>query len=109
MKKYSKVLSANDVGQTSSHQVGVHIPKTGVTPLAILPALDSRTKNPFVWIEATDLHDRVWKLRFIYYNSKLHPQIDENGEKKGLEMSTESLMSPSSFLRTMQRRGTPSF
>lgn len=83
MKKFSKILSSNDVGETSSHQVGVHIPKTGVTPLKILPILDSKVKNPCVWIEATDPHERVWKLRFIYYNSKLHPQIDDNGVKKG--------------------------
>lgn len=71
-QRYEKVLTANDTGETGSHQAGVHIPKSQADLLALLPALDSSTKNPDSWIIAQDERGIGWRFRYIHYNNKLN-------------------------------------
>lgn len=69
---FRKKLSANDVGQTGAHQGGLLIPKGEKDLLAMLPSLDRSVKNPDAWIHCVDESGHVLKLRFVYYNNKLH-------------------------------------
>ncbi len=75
---FRKTLSANDVGATGAHQGGILIPKSESELLAFLPSLNSSTKNPDAWIECVDENGIVRRMRFVYYNNKLH---DENGTR----------------------------
>lgn len=62
-----KVLTRNDVGDTGSHQMGIHVPKL-LAPL--MPKLDERIENPDCVIEVeTSLGRFSW--RYIHYNRKL--------------------------------------
>jgi hypothetical protein len=69
---FSKILTANDIGKTGSHQAGLHIPKTNQELLDFLPTLDGTVLNPSVWITCADEHGEIWKFRFVYYNNKFH-------------------------------------
>jgi hypothetical protein len=68
-KKISKILSANDVGDTGSHQAGICVPKEG-NILSFFPVLGKETKNPRVSIPFFDDVGYKWTLSFIYYNNK---------------------------------------
>jgi len=70
--RYAKLLSANDTGETGGHQAGILVPKSDAELLAFFPALDSNVKNPDAWIWCEDEFGKKWKLRYIYYNNKLH-------------------------------------
>ena len=65
----SKVLSANDVGETGAHQAGLLIPKRPDV-LRFFPVLDSRTKNPRVHLLFQDDSGTRWVFAFIYYNNR---------------------------------------
>lgn len=69
---FAKLLSANDVGATGGHQAGILIPKSDADLLAFLPYLDPEEVNPDAWITAEDDAGKVWRLRYIYYNNRLH-------------------------------------
>lgn len=71
-KSFSKTLSANDVGATGGHQGGILIPKSEAELLAFLPPLDSAIKNPDAWIDCLDDVETMRRLRFVYYNNRLH-------------------------------------
>jgi hypothetical protein len=60
-----KTLTANDVGATGSHQVGVHVPK----PMAaFFPPLVESTLNPEAWLHIRHGElDMYW--RYIHYNN----------------------------------------
>jgi hypothetical protein len=60
-----KILTANDVGLTGSHQAGIHVPHG----LAwFFPALDQSRLNPDAWLEVVgDTGEHQW--RWIYYNN----------------------------------------
>lgn len=62
-----KRLSANDVGETGSHQAGIHLPKE----VLLLDAFDlaSDEKNPDLVIEALDREQQTWEIRIVYYNN----------------------------------------
>lgn len=77
-ESFAKVLSANDTGATGGHQAGILVPKGNQALLAFFPPLDPAVQNPDAWIEAEDDDGNVWKLRYIYYNNKLHA---ENGTR----------------------------
>lgn len=73
-----KVLSANDVGLTGSHQAGIAIPKDPDIR-AFFPPLDAAAYNPDFWMSvATPQTGQQWQLRFIYYNNKTHGQGTRN-------------------------------
>jgi hypothetical protein len=69
MKSLTKLLTANDVGATGSHQVGVHVPKTGGF-ISFFPRLDSSRKNPDARIVFRDFANLKWEFRFVHYNNK---------------------------------------
>jgi len=66
------VLSANDVGTTGGHQGGIVVPKLDRELLAFLPQLDASTLNPSTWIDCETPEGALLRLRFVYYNNRLH-------------------------------------
>lgn len=76
--RYAKVLNANDIGATGAHQAGILVPKSDVDLLAFFPKLHGSRKNPDAWIRCEDASGKVWNMRFVYYNNKLH---DPNGTR----------------------------
>ena len=75
---YEKPLTANDTGETGGHQAGIHIPKSQIDLIALLPSLDPAQKNPDAWLEMTDDTEVLWRFRYVYYNNRLH---DEGGTR----------------------------
>lgn len=71
-KTFSKTLSANDVGTTGGHMGGILVPRGDGQLLAFLPPLDSRVMNPSAWIDCDTADGQVLRLRFVYYNNRLH-------------------------------------
>ena len=71
-QSFAKVLSANDTGETGGHQAGILVPKGDPALLAFFPPLDASVQNPDARIEVVDDGGRLWKLRYIYYNNRLH-------------------------------------
>ena len=67
---FSKILTANDVGTTGSHQVGMRS-KSDKEFLNFLPKLD-QVKNPDARLDCYDSMGGLWQFRYIYYNNKLH-------------------------------------
>lgn len=72
MKKFVKTLSANDVGKTGGHMGGILVPKGDGELLAFLPPLDVSTLNPSAWIDCETPDRTILRLRFVYYNNRLH-------------------------------------
>ena len=77
---FEKILTANDTGQSGSHQAGVLIPKSDAELLAFLPNLDSTEKNPSTWITFTGRDDTSWRFKYIHYNNKLHEETGTRNE-----------------------------
>ena len=65
----TKILSANDTGETGGHQAGLLIPKKQEL-LRFFPKLDSSTLNPRVHLQFADQSGQNWEFAFIYYNNK---------------------------------------
>jgi Restriction endonuclease EcoRII, N-terminal len=68
-RSISKVLSANDTGETGGHQAGILVPKQ-VQILAFFPRLDRAERNPRHHLIFYDAHDERWEFAFIYYNNR---------------------------------------
>ena len=68
-RSISKMLSANDVGDTGGHQAGILVPKNPDI-LSFFPSLDKTTKNPRSFLTFLDDSEESWRLSFIYYNNK---------------------------------------
>jgi hypothetical protein len=66
----SKVLSANDTGETGGHQAGILVPKDPAI-LGFFPKLPSDVKNPRLHLYFRDEEGVQWEFAFIYYNNKL--------------------------------------
>lgn len=66
----SKILSANDAGETGGHQAGILIPKRPPGILGFFPPLDNTSKNPRYHLPFYDDCDARWEFAFIYYNGK---------------------------------------
>lgn len=77
-KTFTKLLSANDVGQTGAHQAGILVPKSETELLEFLPHLDPSIKNPDAHLTVIDENGVTRKLRYIYYNNRMH---DEKGTR----------------------------
>jgi len=69
---FEKILSANDTGVTGGHMGGILIPKTETGLIAILPKLDPKEYNPSVFISVKGPNGVLHKLRYVYYNNRLH-------------------------------------
>lgn len=63
-----KELSANDTGETGSHQAGILVPRLGEV-LAFFPRLGTNEQNPRRHLVFYDDQDRRWEFAFIYYNN----------------------------------------
>lgn len=79
-KTFAKILSANDVGETDAHMGGILVPKGDVELLAFLPKLDPDVFNPSAWIECVTPDGQLLRLRFVYYNNKLHAPTGTRNE-----------------------------
>lgn len=69
---FEKILSANDTGVTGGHMGGILIPKTETGLIGILPKLDPKEYNPSAFISVKGPNGVMHKLRYVYYNNKLH-------------------------------------
>ena len=65
----SKVLSANDSGETGGHQAGLLIPRIERI-LSFFPTLDASEFNPRVHLHFEDDAGRYWEFAYIYYNNR---------------------------------------
>ena len=63
----SKILTANDTGESGGHQAGFHIPRNCVH---FFPGLPVTELNPREIISFKDLDKKQWNLNFIYYNNR---------------------------------------
>ena len=72
IKTFIKILSANDVGTTGGHQAGIVVPKGDGELLAFLPKLDAAILNPSTWIDCETPSGQFLRLRFVYYNNRIH-------------------------------------
>jgi len=70
--RFEKVLSANDLGQTGSHQSGFLIPKSQTDFIEFLPQLNPKLKNPDTWLVCLDEDLGEFRFRYVYYNNYLH-------------------------------------
>lgn len=75
---FRKTLSANDTGQTKSHQAGMLIPKGDQEFRDFLGLLNPNVKNPRRTILCLDENGDELQLQYIYYNNKLH---DDRGTR----------------------------
>jgi hypothetical protein len=66
----SKLLSANDTGETGGHQAGILIPKDNRV-LSFFPKLDPSDYNPRRHLFFVDAAGERWEFAFIYYNNAL--------------------------------------
>ena len=71
-KTFIKTLSANDVGTTGGHMGGILVPKGDGELLAFLPRLDPSVFNPSAWIDCQTPDGGFLRLRFVYYNNRIH-------------------------------------
>lgn len=70
VRQISKVLSANDTGDTGGHQAGILVPKDPEI-LGFFPKLNSGQHNPRCLLHFQDESGRFWDFAFIYYNNRL--------------------------------------
>ena len=75
---YEKILSANDTGITGGHMGGILIPKTETGLIALFPKLDPAEYNPSVFLDFKAPNGSCYKLRFVYYNNRLHKKGTRN-------------------------------
>lgn len=67
--RVTKVLSANDTGETGGHQSGILVPREDRL-LSFFPALNGREKNPRCVLRFVDEWQEQWTFAFIYYNNR---------------------------------------
>jgi hypothetical protein len=65
----TKVLSANDTGETGGHQAGLLIPREQKI-LSFFPRLDATRQNPRAHLQFEDEGGHFWEFAFIYYNNR---------------------------------------
>lgn len=69
--RVTKLLTANDVGATGSHQAGVAILKSDYV-IDFFPYLDKESNNPDKILTAFDVHSgEAIEVRYVYYNNWL--------------------------------------
>ncbi|MGL3210529.1 EcoRII N-terminal effector-binding domain-containing protein [Bradyrhizobium sp. BR 1433] len=73
----SKILSANDAGETGAHQAGILIQKSSGV-VSFFPDLDPEEYNPRVHLFFADAAGERWEFAFIYYNNRLHGRGTRN-------------------------------
>ena len=68
-RSISKILSANDTGETGAHQAGILVPKQADI-LSFFPPLADNEQNPRHHLVFYDENDQRWEFAFIYYNNR---------------------------------------
>jgi hypothetical protein len=68
-RSITKVLSANDTGETGGHQAGILVPREQRL-LSFFPTLNKEKYNPRVHMIFVDNSGVEWEFAFIYYNNK---------------------------------------
>ncbi len=71
-ESYAKELTRNDLGLTGSHQAGICVPRKDKGLMGFFPHLNAKEFNPDVWIQCVDAKGKNWKMRYVYYNGKIH-------------------------------------
>lgn len=66
--RVQKTLSPNDIGDTRSHQAGIHVPKALVY---FFPALDESALNPRANLRLKGEHGVIGTCTYIHYNNKV--------------------------------------
>lgn len=66
----SKMLSANDTGDTGGHQAGILVPKDREI-LSFFPDVGNAARNPRAHLIFLDNSGKEWEFAFIYYNNRL--------------------------------------
>jgi len=69
-RSITKILSANDTGETGGHQAGVLVPKEKKI-LSFFPDLGKNRYNPRSHLVFTDKFGAKWEFTFIHYNNRL--------------------------------------
>ncbi|WP_221029319.1 EcoRII N-terminal effector-binding domain-containing protein [Actomonas aquatica] len=75
---YRKRLTANDTGETGGHQAGICVPRDDDALLSFFPTLDPAVFNPDAWLLCEDDSGVEWRMRYIYYNGRLHGRNTRN-------------------------------
>jgi hypothetical protein len=78
MTSFEKILSASDIGRTGGHMGGVLIPRTELGLIALFPTLSPLQYNPSIFLNFKAPNNLVYKVRFIYYNNKIHGKGTRN-------------------------------
>lgn len=68
-RSITKVLSANDTGETGGHQAGILVPRERRL-LSFFPSLNKENYNPRAHLNFVDGSGAEWEFAFIYYNNK---------------------------------------
>lgn len=107
---FAKILSANDIGATGSHQAGILVPKSDKELMAFFPTLDSGTLNPDAWITCIDEFGDEWEFRYVYYNNRLHVEHGTRNEYRLTHLtrffkSTGAKVGDSLLFSTMNETG----
>ncbi|MGO1120433.1 EcoRII N-terminal effector-binding domain-containing protein [Rhodovibrionaceae bacterium A322] len=68
-RSITKVLSANDTGETGGHQAGILVPRERRL-LSFFPSLNKEHYNPRAHLKFVDGSGVEWEFAFIYYNNK---------------------------------------
>lgn len=68
-RSISKVLSANDTGETGGHQAGILVPRERQL-LSFFPKLNEKEYNPRAHLKFIDGSGVEWEFAFIYYNNR---------------------------------------
>jgi Restriction endonuclease EcoRII, N-terminal len=84
---FRKTLSAKDVGTTGGHMGGILIPKGEGELLAFLPRLDAGFLNPSAWITCNTEDGAHLRLRYVYYNNKMHVPTGTRNEYRITHMT----------------------
>ena len=77
-KSFAKVLTKNDSGESGAHQGGICVPKKNSKLVQFFPPLDPSEENPSTWIHCTTESGEVIKMRYVYYNNKIHKKGTRN-------------------------------
>ncbi len=68
-RSITKILSANDTGETGAHQAGILVPKQADI-LSFFPLLGKEEQNPRHHLVFYDENEERWEFAFIYYNNR---------------------------------------
>ncbi len=116
VRAISKVLSANDTGDTGAHQAGILVPKNPEI-ISFFPPLGNSVKNPRYHLPFYDDSGIRWEFAFIYYNNKffggtrnefrltrMTPFLRENGLRPGDELILERDAEGKRYIRYNRNR-----